>query len=100
MSRVSHMNSAISNPDESYDLSPAQHHPWSDLTTLCETLVAGGVINRMEAAIIRLWLSADRWSGKDNGLDRVDLLVSRLLSEGWISGDERRELLDWLDHRC
>lgn len=94
------MNNAIPGPAGTRNLSPAQHHPWSDLTALCDTLVAGGVINRMEAAIIRLWLSADRWSSQDNGLDRVDYLVSRLLSEGGISVDERRELFDWLDCRC
>jgi len=94
------MNNAIPGPGGTRDLSPAQIHPWSDLTALCDTLVAGGVINRMEAAIIRLWLSADRWSGQDNGLDRVDFLVSRLLSEGGIDDDERLELFEWLDRRC
>ena len=94
------MNNAGSVHDSASELLPMHSNPWNKLPALCDELVDSGVINDIESAIIRKWLSADRWSGKHKGLDRVDQLVSTLLSEGRISDDERGELFAWLDRCC
>ena len=78
------------------DLPPSHENPWRELPALCDNLVADGVVNHAEAAILRNWLSADRWSAGNKKLARIDCLVSKLLSEKRISDDERREILDYL----
>jgi hypothetical protein len=71
--------------------------PFCQLLGLCEGLVADGVLSKMEAGLLKDWLSADRSAPVCDPLARADLLVSRMISEGKLSSDERGELFDILE---
>ena len=74
-----------------------QVSPLYQLLALCEGLVADGILSNMEADLLRACLSADRGVSASDPLARADLLVSRMISEGKLSNNERRELFDNLE---
>ena len=71
--------------------------PFIPLLDLCEGLVADGILNKMEASLLKNWLAADRVLPAGSLMARADVLVSRMISEGQLSDKERRELLEILD---
>jgi hypothetical protein len=94
------MNNVLAFSGGGAGINPAESNPWAPIADLCDNLVDRGAINRMESAILRRWIQADRWSGNDRELARIDYLVSILITGGHISDEERRELGEWLNNNC
>ena len=63
------------------------------IASLCQMLVADGVISQMESEVLLQWLSADRLDDENDNLSRVDELISKQVIDGAIGDEERRELL-------
>ncbi len=69
------------------------------LLGLCNGLVSAGVLNRMEAGLLKNWLAADRTAPAGDSIARADVLVSKVISEGRLDDDERRELLEIMERK-
>ncbi len=71
--------------------------PLFQLLGLCKELVAAGVLNKMEAGLLKNWLAANRTAPAGDSIARADLLVSKMISEGKLGDSERRELLEIME---